>query len=135
MDIYEAFKQSLLTSNKAVGENWQETSSTTTSLQEEAVSETKSPQPGTSLLTISLGLICTALIVTRFKRFRFKINFNKGSNNLKFNHKASCCYSCRFFNKNSYLKCAVHPSKVLSIAAQSCPDYWSRDSDHFCNKM
>ena len=33
------------------------------------------------------------------------------------------CTKCRFFDNNSYLKCAVHPSKVLKKKAQECLDY------------
>ncbi|MGF1482496.1 MAG: hypothetical protein ACFB4I_23970 [Cyanophyceae cyanobacterium] len=43
----------------------------------------------------------------------------------------SPCLNCRFFRNNPYLKCAVHPSKVLSAEAKDCPDYWSHDSDKF----
>jgi hypothetical protein len=41
------------------------------------------------------------------------------------------CLSCRFFENNHYLKCAVHPSKVLSTEANECPDYWSQKSNKF----
>ncbi len=33
------------------------------------------------------------------------------------------CYQCHFFNNNHYLKCAVHPDKVLKKEAQDCVDY------------
>ena len=33
------------------------------------------------------------------------------------------CTNCRFFDSNSYLKCAVHPTKVLKKEAQECLDY------------
>lgn len=41
------------------------------------------------------------------------------------------CRRCKFYHPNAYLKCAVHPSKVLSTAAQDCPDYSSSGS---CSK-
>ena len=34
------------------------------------------------------------------------------------------CRNCRFFNNNHYLKCAVHPSTVLTKQALNCSDYW-----------
>lgn len=34
------------------------------------------------------------------------------------------CRSCTFFDKNLYLKCAVHPNTVLTKEAMHCPDYW-----------
>jgi hypothetical protein len=33
------------------------------------------------------------------------------------------CKQCRFFSGNFYLKCAVHPSTVLTEKAVNCPDY------------
>ena len=33
------------------------------------------------------------------------------------------CRTCRFFTNNPYLKCAVHPSTVLSTQAINCSDY------------
>lgn len=36
------------------------------------------------------------------------------------------CTKCRFFNDNSYLKCAVQPTKVLKKEAQECLDYKSK---------
>ncbi|WP_216595506.1 hypothetical protein [Myxosarcina sp. GI1] len=37
----------------------------------------------------------------------------------------SKCTKCRFFDNNFYLKCAVHPTKVLQEEAKDCSDYWS----------
>ncbi|BDI18896.1 hypothetical protein ANSO36C_46980 [Nostoc cf. commune SO-36] len=33
------------------------------------------------------------------------------------------CQNCHFFSKNSYLKCAVNPSNVLTKTAIDCCDY------------
>lgn len=33
------------------------------------------------------------------------------------------CVNCHFFTTNSYLKCAVNPSTVLTKQAIDCPDY------------
>jgi len=33
------------------------------------------------------------------------------------------CGTCRLFNNNHYLKCAVHPSVVLTKQALNCSDY------------
>jgi hypothetical protein len=41
------------------------------------------------------------------------------------------CSSCRFLHSNSYLRCAVHPTKVMKQEANDCPDYWAQDSDKF----
>jgi hypothetical protein len=38
------------------------------------------------------------------------------------------CYRCRFFKDNPYLKCAVHPSKVLTIKAVDCLDYQAKNN-------
>jgi len=36
------------------------------------------------------------------------------------------CHNCRFFNNGMYLKCAVHPSNVLTKEAIACRDYYSK---------
>ncbi len=50
-----------------------------------------------------------------------------------------CCRQCQFFNNNHYLKCAVHPDKVLKQEAKDCRDYQgkgrcSRTGLHFDEK-
>ncbi len=37
------------------------------------------------------------------------------------------CKNCRYFSKNYYLKCAVHPSTVLTKEAINCCDYHPQD--------
>jgi len=39
------------------------------------------------------------------------------------------CKHCRFYSPNSYLQCAVHPSRVLKFDAVHCPDYCPRYDD------
>ncbi|MGB7441512.1 MAG: hypothetical protein WA919_10620 [Coleofasciculaceae cyanobacterium] len=128
MNTYEEFNQYLVRSQHLEEDNGKETSSQTTSSKETPVSETTAPHQGIGLLTISLGLIGTALILSLFKRFGVGKSLNKGGDYLKLTRQIPC-YNCRFFNNNAYLKCAVHPSTVLSIVAKNCPDYWSVDSD------
>ncbi|MEH1923895.1 hypothetical protein [Nostoc sp.] len=41
---------------------------------------------------------------------------------LKLSHKAKCLH-CQYFSHNSYLKCTVHPSTVLTDQAINCLDY------------
>ncbi len=33
------------------------------------------------------------------------------------------CYHCRYFGQNPYLKCALHPTTVLTEQATDCRDY------------
>ena len=39
----------------------------------------------------------------------------------------SPCRNCKFFDDNSYLNCAVHPSIVLTKQAVNCSDYCDED--------
>ena len=39
----------------------------------------------------------------------------------------SPCRNCKFFDDNSYLNCAVHPSIVLTKQAVDCSDYCDKD--------
>lgn len=44
------------------------------------------------------------------------------SENFQYSSKVPC-RKCYFFNNNGYLKCAVHPNKVLTKNAEDCHDY------------
>jgi hypothetical protein len=35
------------------------------------------------------------------------------------------CYHCHYFGQNPYLKCALHPTTVLTEQAADCRDYTS----------
>jgi len=50
----------------------------------------------------------------------------KISSGVIFSFTPNKCRSCQFYARNLYLKCAVHPSIVLTRQANSCLDY--------CNK-
>jgi hypothetical protein len=39
------------------------------------------------------------------------------------------CRNCRFFSQNSYLRCAVHPSIVLTTQASDCTDYLPKNGN------
>jgi len=39
------------------------------------------------------------------------------------NSKKIPCHTCQYFSSNSYLKCAVNPTLVLSEHALNCADY------------
>lgn len=41
------------------------------------------------------------------------------------------CQNCRFYNKNPYIKCAVHPHTASTKEATDCTDYWPCDSNRF----
>ena len=47
----------------------------------------------------------------------------KIDNKLVFSFTHTKCRSCQFYAKNSYLRCAVHPSIVLTKQADNCLDY------------
>lgn len=54
---------------------------------------------------------------------------NSNSSNIKSKYSNSFasvpCHKCQYFSHNSYLKCAVNPSKVLQPEAKDCADYSS----------
>ncbi|MBE9126728.1 MULTISPECIES: hypothetical protein [unclassified Coleofasciculus] len=72
-------------------------------------------------------VIWTLLVLVKldfWKRFRNRLTPVKSSPKIP-------CSHCRFFKNDPYLKCAVHPGKVLSEEAINCVDYWSENSDQF----
>lgn len=40
------------------------------------------------------------------------------------------CRNCQFYDKNPYLKCAVHPSWVFTEHATNCVDYCNKNQHH-----
>lgn len=41
------------------------------------------------------------------------------------------CRSCRFFNQNEYLRCAVNPCAVMTKQATNCSDYCHKYEAYF----
>jgi hypothetical protein len=73
---------------------------------------------------IFTGLI---LLLTLFKKIR--------ANKDRFGYEKNVqtilqipCKNCRFYSHNPYLKCATHPSIVLTEKAIECPDYCPKNS-------
>lgn len=86
------------------------------------------PSGGILFIPFSFVMVAWALV------FLSRLEFWKTFGNRAKTTKPCCkspCLDCRFFQNNPYLKCAVHPSKVLSTEAKDCPDYWSRKQDKF----
>lgn len=68
--------------------------------------------------------------------FILKMGLKKISkNHLKFNkyHPKIGCRQCHYFDKNQYLKCAVHPDKVLTKKAKVCRDYQAKSDIKNCD--
>ena len=44
------------------------------------------------------------------------------------------CANCRFFDRNSTLKCQLHPVRISSQHKANCTDYWHKDSPKFLRR-
>lgn len=80
--------------------------------------------PWTAFLAFAIALIGISILL-------WQLFSPKTSGNLPKILKGSIqtnCTKCRFFNDNTYLKCAVQPTKVLKKEAQECLDYESTSS-------
>ena len=44
------------------------------------------------------------------------------------------CKNCKFYNRNLYLQCAVHPSLVLTKEAHNCIDYCNNRQEDLVNE-
>ena len=73
------------------------------------------------VLYVSL-LIFTAVFIFKAGLQRIAKDSSK---KLEYNPKIAC-RKCYFYNKNFYLRCAVHPDKVLTEKAEDCRDYQPR---------
>ena len=69
---------------------------------------------------IALAVVWVFLLVFIILK-RWKITLKENNSNIEDLHP---CKTCHFFFANKhYLKCAVHPSTVLTKQAINCPDY------------
>ena len=46
----------------------------------------------------------------------------------------SNCVNCRFFDRDSTLKCQLHPVRISSKQKANCTDYWHKDSPKFLRR-
>ncbi|WP_414620393.1 hypothetical protein [Calothrix sp. CCY 0018] len=110
MNAYENFHQIVL----------KETVSPPTTVIE-AVKNEKTPTNSGSLVGMGF-LFFLALVITLIKWCDIGKSPEEGFFKIRFNHKTPCS-KCRYFNNNSYLKCAVQPEKVMTKEAKDCQDY------------
>lgn len=85
--------------------------------------------PSASLLLPGLMVAALMLVFVRWAEARKSSPSGRASGMKRCQQ--SPCTNCRFFQNNFYLKCAVHPHKVMSTEAKDCPDYWPKDSNSF----
>ena len=82
---------------------------------------------------MSLGLFVLALSLFLFKYLKGREKPLSLARDTQFSHQNPCS-KCRFFNKNPYLQCAVHPENFGRIHPKDCPDFWAVDQDEFLTK-
>lgn len=82
------------------------------------------------VLFIPMGFILIVWTILAVARLDFWKTFHNRLIPIKHSSKIPCS-NCQFFKNDPYLKCAVHPSKVLSEDAIDCPDHWPEDSTKF----
>lgn len=107
--------------------------STVSEVPVEPMSPAEVETSATDLIAPSLGIVSITgilVLLTWFSRWRKNHYFEA---NYRFRQSIPC-RNCRFMNQNFYLKCAVHPSKVMKKEAIGCPDYWAKDSNKFSQK-
>ena len=76
------------------------------------------------LLVPFVALLCWLILSIRTLKALKSVQ-NKTA--IPLDYKNSCpCKKCHFFLNNHYLKCAIHPSIVLTEQASNCPDYCSQ---------
>lgn len=105
------------------------------------VQDSSSTQSGTiaSIITgaIAIGVVVSIIGYKQYQRYRFHRRVQTLERMWwqpyrKHAHAQSCehipCLNCRFFKDSQYLRCAVHPSTVLTKQAIDCLDYQSCES-------
>jgi hypothetical protein len=97
------------------------------------ISPSASPMPETSfpsgeilLVPISFATVVWMLLFAMHFNLWKSVRNRMGS--LQKNRHQLPCTNCQYFKNNPYLKCAVHPDRVLKSEATNCPDYWAYES-------
>jgi hypothetical protein len=120
MDVQNYFDRSVVRSYQ--GESYSDRSQQSeTSIAENVLSNEGILFVSTSLVGVAI-LATLAFVTIVLKRLAFSKALGNRSLPTRHYNRASC-EKCQFFNKNPYLKCAVHPAKVLTAEAKDCPDY------------
>lgn len=89
-------------------------------------------------ITAGLVLLTIAILLTIFSRVeRFanwipKLKLNKPRVDRLPQVK---CEGCQYFNNSLYLKCAIHPTSVMTSEAIDCQDYESKKQIAAVNKQ
>jgi hypothetical protein len=92
------------------------------------IREKSSATPLSLLLIYFLGIwLALVFIISKVRKVLPFKSINRDY------HKPPPCRTCRFFVNHPYLKCAVHPSIVLTELAYNCSDY-KLDDDFFIKK-
>ncbi len=94
------------------------------------IKERDTIETNNSLSFVALVSLIAISITIWLWRSRFPKVSGDRSNHFE-NYTQSQFTKCRFFDNNSYLKCAVHPTKVLREEAKNCSDYWSGEDKFF----
>jgi hypothetical protein len=84
--------------------------------------EPSRPEPSTGIAFFGVGLVTGTVLVLILKAPSWWKLSRDRKVSLKRTHRTPC-NGCQHFDNNPYLKCAVHPSTVLTPEAQNCSDY------------
>ncbi|NJM89031.1 MAG: hypothetical protein HC847_19610 [Hydrococcus sp. RU_2_2] len=128
MDVEENLNQSV-TGNQLLAIAFSNKNVSERAIQTEIPSDEQSESNHESLLFFSTSLFAIATVGTLAilaivgKRLRWRKTLDSPKIALKTNHSQFSCEKCRFFNNNPYIKCALHPSTVLTAQAKDCTDY------------
>ncbi|WP_156119628.1 hypothetical protein [Leptolyngbya sp. KIOST-1] len=101
-----------------------------------AETQVQSPTPdsGPGGLFTALGLSAFALAFLMIRRLQKSEKARNGLGSMPNFRYSTPCSKCRFFNKNPYIKCTVHPKIASKIDAKDCLDFWPVDQDEFHKK-
>ena len=82
--------------------------------------------PVENFLLIPLGLFAIAWGILLLTQLDLWKNLRHRITSVNHSHQIPCS-NCQYFNRNPYLKCAIHPSKALNEEAINCADYCSKN--------
>lgn len=87
------------------------------------INSQKDKPPLGSIDIISYGLFGLIFLISLLLEISWRLHHRKPKIILSRPFPQIPCYHCRYFQENPYLKCAVNPSKVLTLEAMDCLDF------------
>jgi hypothetical protein len=86
------------------------------------------------ILLVMISLILSSTIALLMGTLTWAYRRKNRQEPSHFQQTHSPCQRCQYFYPNTSLKCAIHPSTVMTEASDDCNDYWPNRKSQSINR-